>query len=108
MEFINQEQDLIYKKNVQILYFYASWMPFYKRMMRVLNKMEEDYKDFEFFAIDVDKFKNLCQRFSIQSVPSVLFIKNDKEYHRVVGITLMSAFKSACVDIYNSDTNTEK
>lgn len=101
MIFLNQEKDLILSKS-QSLYFYASWMSYHKKMLFMIDKMEQKYKNVEFFAIDVDFFKNLCKRFEITSIPTVIIINNGEELKRINGLVLTSAFKSAFADICDS------
>ena len=102
MLFLTQEPDLQIKTKIVSLYFYASWMPYHKKMINMIQKMEMKYKDITFFAIDVDYFKGLCKRFNVTSIPEVLILVDGKEIKRINGMVLTSAFKSAFGDIYNS------
>ena len=99
MIFLNQDKDIIFTNKIQSLYFYASWMPYHKRMMVMIDKIEQKYKNIEFIAIDVDFFKNLCKRFKIESIPTVVIFLNGKELNRINGLPLTSAFKTTFVDI---------
>jgi thioredoxin-like negative regulator of GroEL len=98
MIFITREEDLQIDLPLQSLYFYASWMPYHKKFLTMISKIEEKYK-IPFCAIDVDQFSNQCKRFSIDSVPSILILKEGKEVKRINGLVLTSAFKSAYADI---------
>ena len=102
MLFITREEELQIDLPLQALYFYAPWMPFHSKFMTMISKIEEKHKDINFFAVDVDEFTNQCKRFSIDSIPTVLIIKEGKEVKRISGLVLTSAFKSAFVDICNS------
>lgn len=102
MQFITQEEDIQMDRPLQALYFYASWMPYHSKFITMIGKMEEKYKNVSFHAIDVDAFKNQCKRFSVDSIPTVLVLKEGKEIKRINGLTLTSAFKSAFADICNS------
>jgi len=104
MFFLTKEEDFRINNQIQSLYFYASWMPYHKKMMIMLDKMEEKNKNIEFIAIDTDHFKVLCKRFNIDSIPTVLLLKNGKELKRITGLVLTSAFRSAFADICNSET----
>ena len=96
MIFITQENELILDKGRCVLYFYASWMPYNKKMLI----MQQKYKKTIFYAINAEDFRPFCKRFSIDSVPTVL-IFDKKELKRIKGLVLTSAFKSAFVDIYS-------
>lgn len=98
MLFLTQEKDLSLAK-IQAIYFYASWMPYHKKMLTMISKIEEKHKEVSFFAIDADHFKGLCRRFSIESIPTVLIISDGIEKKRINGLVMTSAFKSAFADI---------
>lgn len=104
MLFLTQENEFRLSAKVQALYFYASWMPYHKKMLVMISKMEEKYPDIEFIAIDTDHFKGLCKRFSIDSIPTVLIMKDGSEAKRITGMVLTSAFRSAFVDICTSES----
>ena len=101
MKFITSEEELSIGAGLQSLYFYASWMPAHKKMLIMIDKVQEKHKDIEFIAIDVDHFKGLCKRFTIESIPLVIILKDGTEVQRIAGITLTSAFRSAFADICN-------
>lgn len=99
MFFITSEADLVLQDKIQSLYFYASWMPYHKKMLVMLGKMEEKYPNVDFIGIDVDFFKTFIKRFKIDSIPTVLLLNNGKEVKRLNGLVLTSAIKSTFADI---------
>ena len=99
MIFITKEEDLNFDQ-ICALYFYASWVPFHKKMLVMLNKMEERYP-IKYFAIDIDNFSSIVKRFSIECVPTVL-IFNKKELKRIKGLVLTSAFRKAFSDVIDN------
>ncbi len=104
MNFITQEKEVQMDLPLQSLYFYASWMPYHKKFLTMISKMEDKYKDMLFFAIDVDEFKSQCKRFEIDSIPTVIVLKGGKEIKRINGLVLTSAFKSVYADICKRET----
>jgi len=102
MQFITQEEELQIDLPLQALYFYASWMPYHNKFITMIGKIEEKYKDISFFAVDVDAFPSQCKRFSVNSVPEVIILKDGKEIKRISGLVLTSAFRSAFADICSS------
>lgn len=109
MIFISKEEEIQLNDQVLSLYFYAHWMPYHKKMLSMIGKMEEKHKNITFIAIDVDYFKQLCKRFNVISIPEILVLDNGKEIKRVNGLVLTSALKSVFADICNSyNLNTEK
>lgn len=101
MHFITDESELDLNKKNMALYFYAPWMPFHKKMLFMISKIECKYQNIVFYAIDADFFKNLCTRFEVDQIPTVIIRSETKELKRVVGITLTSAFKKIFYDILN-------
>lgn len=105
MFFLHQEKDLIINNKVQALYFYSSWMPFNKKMLNMLSKCEIKYPNIDFFAIDVDFFKNICYRFNIETIPTIVILNNGNLLKKINGIVMTSALKSAFSDIYKLNPN---
>jgi thioredoxin-like negative regulator of GroEL len=102
MLYLTSEDELNFNKEVQALYFYASWMPYHKKMITMISKMEEKYKEFDFFAIDVDYFKSFIKRFEIESIPTVILFKNKEEVKKIQGLPLTSALRTVFADICKS------
>lgn len=103
MLFLAQEEELKLEPKIQALYFYAPWLGHHhKKMMVMIGKIEEKYRAVEFIGIDVDPFKGLCKRFNIESVPTVVILKDGAELKRINGVVLTSAFRSIFADICNS------
>jgi thioredoxin-like negative regulator of GroEL len=106
MIFITKETDVNMQVPLQSLYFYASWIPFHKKFLLMISKIEEKYH-MPFFAIDIDQFPQIAKKFSVKSIPVVLVLKKGEELNRIEGLVLTSAFKSFYVDIYNKETSNQ-
>jgi len=104
MKFLTQEEDLSFKGKRQSFYFYSAWMPYHKKMLSMISKMEDKYKDINFFAIDTDHFRGLCKRFNIESIPTVIILEDNYEVKKINGIVLTSAFRSAFADICRTES----
>ena len=100
MIFLTEEKNLDLNNKIVCLYFYANWMPFNKKMLNMLSKMEEKYKDASYYAIDLDFFKNICKNFEIDSIPTIILYKNNKEFKRINGVVLTSVIKHIFADIF--------
>lgn len=98
MLFITKEEDLDLSSDKNSLYFFGRWMPYHKKMLVMLDKMEDRHDDVKFYAIDVDMFKGMCKRFSVDSVPTVLILNGNKK-KRIIGTILTSAIRAAFDDI---------
>jgi thiol-disulfide isomerase/thioredoxin len=101
MIFITQEDEIRLGKT-QCIYFYASWMPFHQKMSLMLSLIEAKRKDIDFFAIDVDEFKNQCKRFNIETIPTIIVLKEGKEVKRLAGVVNTKVFIDIFADICTS------
>lgn len=105
MLFITKEEELQIKNGICAIYFYASWVPFHKKMLIMIDKIEQKYQDIKFFAIDVHYFESFRKRFEIDSVPTIVIFKNEQEQKRIIGLILTSAFKSVFNDICSNSNS---
>lgn len=102
MQFITNEQDLKIN-NLTAIYFYASWMPLNKKMLKMIEKVENKYKNIKFIAVDCDFFKNICKRYEVSSIPTVIILNKEKELKRINGLLMTSAFTSIFNDIIKKE-----
>lgn len=94
MIFITQSSEISMKRKGVVLYFYASWMPFHKKMVTILDKMEEKFKKLTFLAIDVDYFKDLTYQYEVISIPEIVILDQGEAVKRANGVMLTSAVRS--------------
>lgn len=105
MLFLTSEEELKILPHIQALYFYAPWIGLHHRkMMTMIGKVQEKHKEIEFIGVDSDQFKGLCKRFNVESIPTVVILKDGIELERITGMALTSAFRSIFADICNSET----
>ena len=72
-------------------------------MKIMIEKTEVAHPDLKFYAIDIDAFKSVRTRFNIESIPTIIIMKDGgKVIKRINGLTLTSAFRKTFADIYNS------
>lgn len=73
----------------KVIKFSAKWCMPCRALAPVFDKIKEEYKDtnvkFHFLDVENDPDK-LAEKFTIRSVPTVVFIKDDVEVQRLVGI----------------------
>lgn len=100
MLYLTSEEDFKLKGE-QFIYFYAPWMPYHKKMVTMISKIEKKY-NINFCGIDTDYFKNLYKRFNVDSIPTILILNEGNEIKRIKGLILTSAFKNIFVDIYKN------
>ncbi len=99
MIYITDEKEIDFNEGKVVLYFYSDWMPFNKKMLNMLAKMEEEHTNIRHLAINVDHLKLSIKRFDLESIPTVLLFNNGKEIKRITGVILTSAMRRAYADI---------
>lgn len=99
MIFATNEDEVEINHDLKVLYFYAPWMPFHKKMMIMIEKIESKNKDIKFIGVDVDYFKSSVKRYSVEFIPTVILFNKNKQLKRLNGLVLTSAFVSFFNDI---------
>ncbi len=80
-------------KNV-IIDFYATWCPPCKIMSKNLERFEkEKNSNVIVYKVDVDDQPILASRFSIKTIPTLIYFKNGKFIKKYVGIKSVSQLK---------------
>lgn len=71
-----------------IVYFTAKWCKPCKILYPFINEKIKQYNNIYFSIVDVDadKYQDLCEDFSIQAMPTILFYKNSVEIDKIVGV----------------------
>jgi thioredoxin 1 len=68
-----------------IIDFYATWCGPCKAMNPVLESVENELGTGVIYKIDVDKNRDLVEKYGIRSVPTFIFFENGKEVERKTG-----------------------
>lgn len=94
MIYISSEEDLKIEGN-RALYFYANWMPFNLRIKSILENIEKKDDSIKIFAVDTDNFKNVCTRYNVKVVPTIVIVDETSKNHPMIeGVAMASAIKS--------------
>ena len=75
---------------MKILRFTASWCESCKSMAKSLD--EED-TDINIEVVDIDSNPDLAVMYKVRSIPTLIFIKDNKELKRIVGVKRPSELK---------------
>ena len=80
--------------------FWATWCGPCRMVGPIIEKLGEQYDGQAVIAkVDVDSEPELARRFGVMSIPTVVFLKNGKEFHRSVGVQSPGAY----MDILNKN-----
>jgi thioredoxin 1 len=78
--------ELIHSEKPVLVDFYAEWCgPCQMMKPRILDVAERIGEDAKVVQIDVDKEKEIAERFRIQSVPTLIIFKKGKQLWRQTG-----------------------
>ena len=82
--------------------FWAEWCGPCKMLTPVINELSNEYINKAVIAkVNVDDSPNISQKYSIRSIPSLLFFKNGEVKNQLVGV----ASKQDIADIVDSLIN---
>ncbi|SFP28125.1 thioredoxin [Oscillibacter sp. PC13] len=78
--------------------FWAAWCGPCKMLSPAVEELAEQYGDKVLVGkVNVDEEPDLARRFGVMSIPTVVFLKNGREFDRKVGVMPPDAF-SAVLD----------
>lgn len=73
-------------KELVVVDFFAPWCPACQRLGPVLDEVATESNDANIFKVNVDDNRDLAAKYSISSLPTVLFFKEGKEIDKFVGL----------------------
>ncbi len=68
-----------------VLEFGADWWPGCRMLRPVVSEVSEQLDTVDFYYVDVDEAGELAQKFGVQSIPTMILIKDGEEANRQVG-----------------------
>ncbi len=75
--------------------FYATWCGPCKRLSPILDELACPLTNrINFLKVDVDQSPELAQRYRVEGVPTLLFLRDGKELDRQVGVTSKEALSA--------------
>lgn len=85
VEFVDFDEALS-KHDSCLVDFYATWCGPCQQMAPVLEELAADYEDsLTIMKVDAEKFAYLGSKYSIEGFPTLVYFKDGKEVHRIVG-----------------------
>jgi thioredoxin 1 len=85
---ITQDSDwdnLISKKNLLSVDFWAPWCPYCTRLKPVFESIANDYKEIHFIKVNVDEHPDIASKYGIQGIPVIKFFCENKEIGEIIG-----------------------
>ena len=84
-----------YMSGLSVLKFSADWCAPCKRLQTIVDKMEKEFPDITIYNVDIDNDFEVAKKYSIKSVPSLLFFENGKEQNKIEGLEKTEAVRKA-------------
>lgn len=78
-------EQLIKENNNVVIDFYAQWCGPCKMLAPIFQQVAEEVSHVTFVKVDVDEAVELSQLFGIQSIPTMVYIKNQQLVLRELG-----------------------
>ena len=93
------QQRVLNAEHPVVVDFYADWCGPCKMLSPILEQLEKDNDDVEFFKINIDENQDIAEQYEVMSIPNVGFFKGGQLVDRSVG------FKQAADMQAFSDSN---
>ncbi len=72
-------------KGLVVIDLFATWCAPCRMLAPVLEELEKEYPDVKFCKINVDEERELAEKFRVESIPMVAFVKDDTFLDMSVG-----------------------
>ena len=88
---LNSQEEfdqLVLSKGVAMVDFFATWCGPCKMLSPVIDEVAEELSGkATVVKVDSDVMGDTCSKYSIKSLPTLVFFKDGKEVDRVIGVT---------------------
>lgn len=81
----NEFEQIISSNELVVIDFFATWCGPCKMLSPVIENVESLIHNVKFIKVDIDQFNDLASQYKIQSVPTLVFLKNGQEVMKSIG-----------------------
>ncbi|QJC33316.1 thioredoxin [Enterobacteriaceae endosymbiont of Donacia clavipes] len=75
----------IKKNNLVLVDFWADWCNPCKMFSQILEQIFNKYEDIIFTKLNIEKYQNIAEEYSIRSIPTIILFKNGKIIDKIIG-----------------------
>lgn len=80
----NENFDELIKDKV-VVDFFATWCGPCKMLGPVFEELSTEINDIKFIKVDIDEHEDLCRKYKVMSVPTLIVFDKGKEIKRNIG-----------------------
>lgn len=80
------QQRVLSAEHPVVVDFYADWCGPCKMLSPILEQLERDNDDFEFFKVNVDENGDLAARYHVFTIPNVVVFKGGRAVTQSIGL----------------------
>lgn len=81
----NFEQEVLKSEVPVLLDFWAPWCGPCKMLVPIVEEIAEEVSDFKVGKVNVDDESDLAMQFGVQSIPTLVVVKNGEVVNKAVG-----------------------
>lgn len=87
-ELADKTYDQTIKNGLHLVDFWAHWCGPCKMQPPVLEELEKEYTtaELQIIKVNVDEYPEIASRYGIQSIPTILILKNGQLVKQIVGV----------------------
>ena len=90
-----------------VIDFYADWCGPCKTIAPILEELDAEMDNVDFYKVNTEQENELASTFGIQSIPSILFIPMDGSPQMALGALPKETFKQAIAEVLFPKTDAE-
>ncbi|QJC37544.1 thioredoxin [Enterobacteriaceae endosymbiont of Donacia thalassina] len=75
----------IKKNNLVLVDFWAEWCNPCKIFSKILEEVSHKYENIIFTKLNIEKYKNIAEKYNIRSIPTILLFKNGNIIDKIIG-----------------------
>ncbi len=87
------------ENGISVVKFGAEWCGPCKTINTVLQKMQDEFQDYNFVYVDVDDDPDLAKEYKISALPTVILFKDGQEIDKFVGAVKTEPMRKKLRDI---------